>query len=119
MKEEEKVNKYRDLGKEIKALWHMKGVTTTPPVVIGALGMFTDRLKKYLEDIQMVLKAHTMQKSVLLTSARILRRLRQSFRDDLHPNSPKPSLRFATAYEASEKMFYFLNKKNIINDRIN
>ena len=31
MKEGEKVNKYnRDLEKEIKALWHMKRVTTTP-----------------------------------------------------------------------------------------
>ena len=32
MKEEEKVNKYRDLGIEIKALWHMKRGTTTPVV---------------------------------------------------------------------------------------
>ena len=74
MKEEEKVNKYRDLGIEIKALWHMKRVATTP-VIIGALGMFTDRLEKYLEDIHVGLKTHTMQKSVLLASARILRRV--------------------------------------------
>ena len=52
----------------------MKTVTTTP-VVIGTLGMFTDRLEKYLEDIHVRLKAHTMQKSVLLASARILRRV--------------------------------------------
>ena len=74
MKEEEKVNKYRDLGIEIKALWYIKRVTTTP-VIIGALGMFTDRLGKYLEDIHMGLKAHKMQKSVLLASSRILRRV--------------------------------------------
>ena len=74
MKEEEKVNKYRDLGIEIKTLWHMKTVTTTP-VVIGALEMFTDKLEKYLEDIYVGLKAHTIQKSVLLAPARILRRI--------------------------------------------
>ena len=74
MKKEEKVNKYRDLGIEIKALWHIKRVTTTP-VIIGAIGMFTDRLEKYLEDIHMGLKTHTMQKSVLLASARILRKV--------------------------------------------
>mgnify|MGYP001794283847 CR=1 FL=1 len=60
MKEEEKVNKYRDLGIEIKALWHMKRVTTTP-VVIGALGMFRDRLEKYLEDIHVGLKGYNAE----------------------------------------------------------
>ena len=52
LKEEEKVNKYRDLAFEVKTLWKMKKVTTTP-IVIGALGTSTDRLEKYLEDIQL------------------------------------------------------------------
>ena len=37
--------------------------------------MFTDRLEKYLDDIHVGLKGHAMQKSVLLVSARILRRV--------------------------------------------
>ena len=37
LKEEEKVNKYRDLAFEVKTLWKLKKVTTTP-IVIGALG---------------------------------------------------------------------------------
>ena len=70
LKEEEKVNKYRDLAFEVKTLWKLKKVTTTH-IVIGALEASTDRLEKYLEDIHVGLQAHTMQKTVLLGSARI------------------------------------------------
>ena len=61
------MNKYRDLAFEVKTLWKLKKVTTTP-VVIGALGACT-------EDIHVGLQAHTMQKTVLLGSARILRQV--------------------------------------------
>ena len=74
LKEEEKVNKYRDLAFEVKTLWKLKKVTTTP-IVIGALGTYTDRLEKYPEDIHVGLQVHTMQKTVLLDSARILRQV--------------------------------------------
>lgn len=74
LKEEEKINKYRDLTFEVKRLWKLKKATTTP-IVIGALGTYTDRLEKYLEDIHVGLQAHTMQKTVLLGSARILRQV--------------------------------------------
>lgn len=36
------------------------------PVVIGALGSITDRVKGYLADIHVGLKPVTMQKTVLL-----------------------------------------------------
>ena len=45
------------------------------PIVIGAMGTYTDRLEKYLEDIHVGLQTHTMQKTVLLGSARILRQV--------------------------------------------
>jgi len=49
---------------EDKNLWKLKEVTTTP-IVIGALGTYTDSL----EDIHVGLQAHTMQRTVLLGSA--------------------------------------------------
>ena len=74
LKEEEKVNKYHDLAFEVKTLWKLKKVTITP-IVIGALGPYTHRLEKYLEDIHVGLQTHTMQKIALLGSARILRQV--------------------------------------------
>ena len=77
LKEEEKIDKYRDLAIEIEAIWRLKKVLIVP-VVIGALGSITDRLEGYLTDIHVGLKPVTMQKTVLLGSARILRRVLES-----------------------------------------
>ena len=77
LKEEEKIDKYRDLAIEIKALWRSKKVLIDP-VVIGALGSITDRLEGYLAVVHVGLKPVTMQKTVLLGSARILRRVLES-----------------------------------------
>ena len=77
LKEEEKIDKYRDLGIEIKALWRLKKVLIVP-VVIGALGSISDRRQGYLADIHVGLKPVTMQKTGLLGSARILRRILES-----------------------------------------
>ena len=74
LKEEEKVNKYRDLAFEVKTLWKLKKVTITL-IVIGALGTYTDRLEKYLKDIHVGLQNNTMQKTVPFGSARILRQV--------------------------------------------
>ena len=75
--EEEKIGKYRDLAIEIKALWHLKKVLIVP-FVIGALGSITDRLEGYLANTHVGLKPVTMQKTVLLGSARILQRVLES-----------------------------------------
>ena len=67
-----KIDKYRDLAIEIKALWRLKKVLIVT-VVIGVLGSITDRLEGYLADIHVGLKPVTMQNIVILGSARILR----------------------------------------------
>ena len=72
LKENEKVNKNRDLAVEIKTLWHLTKVVITL-IVIGALESFTAKLEEYLGDIHVGLQAHRMQKTVLLGSGRILR----------------------------------------------
>ena len=73
-KQEEKVNKYLDLAFEIKKLWKMKRVKVVP-IVIGALGTVPKKLEEHLTDINVGIELATLQKTVLLASARILRRV--------------------------------------------
>ena len=73
-KEEEKVEKYLNLDIAIKPLWRMKKVVISP-IVIEVLANFTERLEGYLKNISTRLQPYNMQKTVLLGSARILRRI--------------------------------------------
>lgn len=52
----------------------MKKVTVTP-VVIGALGSITENFEGYMNKINVGLGPYIVQKTVLLGSARILRRV--------------------------------------------
>ena len=73
LKESEKKDKYLDLARELKKLWNMK--VTIVPVVIGALGTVTKGLLKGLEDLEVSGRVETIQTTVLLRTARILRRV--------------------------------------------
>lgn len=73
-KEIEKIEKYTDLAVEIQRLWKMKSVKVVP-IVIGVLGMFTNKLEQYLKDLKASIKVAQIQRTVLLGSARILRRI--------------------------------------------
>lgn len=59
---------------ERKVLRKMKKVTVTP-VVIGALGSITENFEGYMNKINVGLGPYIVQKTVLLGSARILRRV--------------------------------------------
>ena len=72
-KEQEKVEKYQDLRREIATLWGMKK-TEVIPIVVGALGMISKKLDMWIKKIGINIKIETLQKSTLLGSARILRR---------------------------------------------
>ena len=74
IKQEEKINKYLDLAIEIKELWKMKRVKVVP-VVIGVLGTIPKRLEDYLRNINAGIELAALQRTVLLGSARILRRV--------------------------------------------
>ena len=52
--------------------WNMK--VTIIPIVIGALGTITKGLKQGQEDLEITGRVETIQTTVLLRSARILRR---------------------------------------------
>ena len=69
LKENEKKDKYLDLAIELKKLWNMK--VTIVPIVIGVLGTIT----KGLEELEVGGRVEIIQTTVLLKTARILRRV--------------------------------------------
>ena len=70
--ESEKRDKYLNLARGLKKLWNLK--MTIIPIAIGALGTVTKGLVQGLEDLEIRGRGETVQTSVLLRSARILRR---------------------------------------------
>ncbi len=77
LKESEKKNKYLDLARELKKLWNRK--ITIVPIVIGALGTITKGLLKDLKDLEVGGRVETIQKTALLRTARILRRVLETW----------------------------------------
>ena len=71
LKECEKKDKYLDLARELKKLWHMK--VTIVPIVIGAFGTITKGLLKGLEDLEVGGRVETIQMTTLQRTAQILR----------------------------------------------
>ena len=72
-KETKKYEKYQHLAKEMKRIW--KSRTKVVPVVVGALGSVSKKLAGHLEQLGIKDRTRTMQKSALLGSARILRKV--------------------------------------------
>ena len=79
LKECEKKGKYLDLARELKSLWNMK--VTIVPIVIGAFGTVTKGLLKRLEDLEVDGRVETIQMTALLRTARILRRVLETWGD--------------------------------------
>ena len=79
LKECENMYKYLDLARELKKLWNKK--VTIVPIVIGALGTITKGLLKGLEDLEVGGRVKTIQMTALLGTARILRRVLETWED--------------------------------------
>ena len=73
-KELEKNLKYQDLKMEISRMWMLNQVEVIP-IVVGALGKVSKRLEGSLEKIRTVIPVEMLQKTVLLGTARIIRRV--------------------------------------------
>ena len=58
----------------ISRIWKMKKVEVIP-VIIGALGTITKKLKGWLEKIGVEIRTELLQKSALLGTARIIRKV--------------------------------------------
>ena len=76
-KECEKRDKYLNLARELKKLWNMK--VTIIPIVIGTLRTVTKGLIQGLEDLEITVE--TIQTIALLRSARILRKVLETWGD--------------------------------------
>ena len=91
LKECEKRDKYFDLARELKKkLWSMK--VTIIPIVIGSFDSVTKGLFKGREYLEVGCRVETIQTSALLKTARILRRVLETWGDLMSLNLQwKPS----------------------------
>jgi hypothetical protein len=72
-KEAEKILKYRDLTIEIQSMWNVKAKVI--PVIIGATGTISKSFRKYVSDIPGNHDVRELQKTAILGTAHILRKV--------------------------------------------
>ena len=90
LKECEKKDKYLDLARQLKKIWNRK--VTIIPIVINAFGKVTKGILKGLEDMEVGGRVETIQTSALLKTARILRSVLESWRDELSPKIQRKTI---------------------------
>ena len=64
----------RDLKREIARMWNMRTVQVVP-IVVGSLGSVTKSLDKWLGKLNIKISISLLQKTALLGTARILRKV--------------------------------------------
>ena len=69
--EKEKTKKYQNLKREILRLCNLKKIDVIP-VVLGAFGSVVKNFEKYADQIKIKVDLHTIQKTTLLGTTRIL-----------------------------------------------
>ena len=72
-KEADKILKYKDLTIEIQRTWNVK--TKVIPVIIGATGTISKSFRKYFSNIPRKHGVKELQKTAILGTAHILRRV--------------------------------------------
>jgi len=72
-KEAEKVLKYKDLTIEIQRMWNVK--IKVMPVIIGATGTISKSFRKYMGNIPRKHEVKELQKTAILGTAHILRKV--------------------------------------------
>ena len=72
-REKDQIEKYQDLGRELQKIWNVK--VKTIPLVVGSLGAIPKQVGNRLKQIGITVGAAQVQKTVLLGTARILRKV--------------------------------------------
>ena len=72
-KEVEKILKYKDLTIEIQRMWNVK--TKVIPVIIGVKGTISKTFRKYVSNIPGNHEVKELQKTAILGTAHIIRRV--------------------------------------------
>jgi hypothetical protein len=75
-KEAEKKLKYKNLSIEIQRMWNM--ICFVIPVIIGATGIVSKSLQKYLETIPGQHSIYSLQKTAILRTSHIIRKVLQA-----------------------------------------
>jgi len=73
IKEAEKILKYKDLTIEIQRMWNVK--TKVISVIIGATGTMSKSFRKYVSNISGNREIKELQKTAILGTAHILRKV--------------------------------------------
>ena len=72
--EKEKIERYQEIKREIKRMWNNRSINIIP-VVVGALGSTSKKLKKCIVELGVIINTALLQKAALLGTARILRKV--------------------------------------------
>ena len=72
-KEKDKIGKYQDLGRELQKIWNVKVKIIS--LVVGSLGAIPKQFGDRLTQIGITAGTAQVQKTVLLGTARILRKV--------------------------------------------
>jgi hypothetical protein len=72
-KEGERILKYKDLTLEIQRMWNVK--TRVTLIIIGATGTISKSFRKYVSDIPGIHDVKELQKTAILGTAHILRKV--------------------------------------------
>ena len=72
-KEKDKIEKYQELGRELQKIWNVK--VKIIPLVVGSLGAIPKQFGNRLKQISIAVGTAQVQKTVLLGTARILRKV--------------------------------------------
>ena len=72
-KEAEKILKYKDLTIEIQRMWNVK--TKVIPVIVGVTGTISKSFRKYVSNIPGKHEVKELQKTAILGTAHILRKV--------------------------------------------
>ena len=73
-KRKKKVEKYQDLKKEVRRLWKWRNIAIVP-AGIGVLGSVSAEFDRWMRKLGITCNVGVTQKSVLLGTARILRKI--------------------------------------------
>jgi hypothetical protein len=69
----EKILKYKDLTTEVERMWNLK--VSVIPIIIGATGTISTSFRKYVSDIPGNHDVKELQKTAILGTAHILRKV--------------------------------------------
>ena len=71
--EKDKIEEYQDLGRELQKIWNLK--MKIIPLVVGSLGAISKQFVNRLKQIGITARIAQVQKTDLLGTARILRKV--------------------------------------------